>query len=539
MGKLVLYNATIVTGERVGAGSVIIEGDRIRSVVFQGDGNFDGSDSASGDSVVDLGGMLLLAGGVDAHVHFREPGLTWKADFGSESRAALAGGVTSVLDMPNTVPPTVDMESLEEKAHMADGRSWVNFGFHLGATNGNSGALAAAARSCGDRFAGIKVFMGSSTGDMRLDDRAALEKVFNIKGKTVSVHAEDDDIIARNMTAALSRFGEWIPVAMHPWIRSRESCVAATRRALDLALGCGTRLHVLHVSTAEEVELIARAKAACGQSFGGVGGAVSGCGSGLVGGAVSGCAGMASGARITAETSVNYLWFSDEDYERLGARIKCNPAIKSASDRAALLQGLREGVIDTVGSDHAPHLISEKEGFGRGVHCDGVSAAAPGRPSYSKMASGIPSVQFSLPALLTLARRGDIPLGRVAAAFSERPAEIFGIRDRGRIVPGAFADLVVVDQEREWTVTKDCILSKCGWSPYEGERFLGGVEAVVLGGRVAYVREASTLTIKSPATESPATESPATKKTTAETLPLKTLIPETPVPLGRGLAFDN
>ncbi len=507
MQRLILHNATIVTGRGTGTGSVIINGDRISSVVYgsgcpiqesaggterileDGAGERDGF--CEGTQIIDLRGRLLMAGGVDAHVHFREPGLTWKADIQSESRAALLGGVTSFIDMPNTVPPTTDMEALEAKATLAAGRSYANYGFHLGATADNFDVLASAvgcpgndspgislpdsygdqSEGCRSRFAGIKVFMGSSTGNMKVDGQDALERIFSLRGKTVSVHAENDGIIRRNLEAARARYGNAVPVALHPQIRSREACIDATARAIELALRHGTMLHVLHVSTAEEIDMISQAKRRIAANLR----------SGEAADHVGDTSPLAP--RITAETSINYLWFSDEDYPRLGAAIKCNPAIKSQSDRARLIRALRDGEIDAIGSDHAPHLWSEKNGVKFNA---GESANHTEKPiDYSDIPSGIPSIRFTLPVLLTIARREGIPLERIASAFSERPAEIFGIRDRGRIEPGCYADLVVIDPDAEWTVTEDCLAGRCGWSPYLGERLTGRIEAVILNGGFA------------------------------------------------------
>ncbi|MCD8313731.1 MAG: dihydroorotase [Bacteroidales bacterium] len=390
--------------------------------------------------VIDLTGKLLFAGGIDAHVHFREPGLTWKADMESESRAALLGGVTTFFDMPNTVPQTESMQAVEDKAALAAGRARANYGFHLGATNDNLAELVRAVEQDRDKFPGIKVFLGSSTGNMKVEDEELLDKIFSIRGKTISVHAENDEIIRQNLERFRAEYGDEIPVSMHPLIRSREACIDSTRKVLRLALRHDTALHILHVSTAEEVEMIAEARRL--------------------------------NPRITAETGANYLWFCDEDYARLGAKIKCNPAIKSASDRARLIEALRSGEIDTIGSDHAPHLASEKD-----------------KEYYKDMPSGIPSIQQTLPVLLTLARREHIPLERIASVFSERPAEIFGARDRGRIEAGCFADLVIVDPEAEWIVTKNGLQSKCGWTPYEGEKLKGRVAEVILNGKLSIGEE--------------------------------------------------
>ena len=427
MSRTLLKNAVIVTGSASFKGSLAIEDGRISGIWENPNPTF------ISEETIDLEGKILMAGGIDAHVHFREPGLTWKADISSESRAALLGGITSFIDMPNTAPPTVTMEALEDKLSRAAGSSKANFGFHLGATNENANAINDYLKAgLGNEFAGIKVFMGSSTGNMLVDKEETLNRLFSIKGKPILVHSEDEGIIKANLKNAETTLGEDIPFSMHPQIRSREACVKSTRRALEMALLHSTRLHILHVSTAEEVQMIREAKR------------------------------IHPG--ITAETSANYLWFSEEDYDRLGGRLKCNPAVKSPSDREALIQGLAEGVIDTIGSDHAPHLPEEKQ-----------------RP-YPLCPSGVPSIQQSLPAVLTIAIKNNIPLTRIASAFSERAAEIFGIKDRGFIREGCHADLIVIDPEKEYTVDRPAY--KCGWTPYEGCRFKSSVEMVWVNGEL-------------------------------------------------------
>lgn len=424
-----LTDATLVTGQSVRKGTVSLDGDRIAGVWEEG--QLPTGIDAPGASVIPLQGMLLLAGGIDAHVHFREPGLTDKADFASESRAALLGGVTSVVDMPNTQPPTISGDSLDEKRKMAAGRSWVHYGFHIGATNENHADLMPAIRN--GKAAGIKVFMGSSTGNMLVDKAETLAQIFRITEAEVLVHAEDEHLIREGLRQAKMQYGEAIPFSAHPLIRSRQACIRATESALDMAVRFGTRLHILHVSTADEIDLIRQAKR--------------------------------QNPHILAETSANYLWFSDQDYDRLQGKIKCNPAIKTAADRRALRRAWAEGVIDTIGSDHAPHLLEEKE-----------------RP-YLTCPSGIPSIQQSLPVLLAVAREEGIPLSRVVAAFSENAAKAFGIADRGRIQPGCKADLVVVDPQALAQTDKPAY--KCGWSPYEGETLHGAVRMVFLQGRMA------------------------------------------------------
>ena len=425
-----LTNASIVTGTEISKGTVRIDGDRITGIWREDDETAPEGLEDPRAQVIPLDGLTLMAGGIDAHVHFREPGMTHKADMASESAAALLGGVTAVIDMPNTLPPAVSRERLAEKAALARGRFHTHYGFHIGATDDNFEELAAAVAD--GSAAAVKVFLGSSTGNMLVGDDAALERIFSMKDTEVLVHSEDETLIRHNLEAARERYGEAIPFAAHPDIRSRRACILSTGHALERAIRLGTRLHVLHVSTAEEIEMIRAARI--------------------------------HNPGITAETSANYLWFTDNDYERLGGRLKCNPAVKSDGDRAALRKALAEGLIDTIGSDHAPHLPEEK--------------AQP----YLSCPSGIPSVQQTLPVLLTVAKQENIPLSVIAHAFSERPAELFGIRDRGRIAVGCHADLVVIDAEAEQTVGKPAY--KCGWSPYEGESLTGKVRMVFLDGEL-------------------------------------------------------
>ena len=400
--RYTLHNAVIVTGASSRRGALVIDNGRIAALRYE-EPFLLGSPDADG-TAVDLQGRLLFAGGIDAHVHFREPGLTHKGDIASESRAALLGGITAFIDMPNTIPPATTLERLFEKCRLAAGRSWCHYAFHRGAANDVSAIQATDSQPVPGISPALKVFLGSSTGNLLVDDPATLEAIFRQSETPVFVHSEDETIIRANLAAARQRFGDGIPIAWHPQIRSREACIASTRRAIDAALRFGTHLHILHVSTEEEAELIRTAK---GYS-----------------------------PHITAETGAHYLWFCDEDYERLGMRIRCNPAIKTARDREALIAAVRDGTIDTLGSDHAPHLLSEKE-----------------RP-YLEAPSGIPSIQESLSVLLTVARRNGIPATRVASLISERIADILRIEGRGRLVPGNAADLIVVDPDAVWTVGK-------------------------------------------------------------------------------------
>ena len=428
MPRFLLTNAAIVTGASCKRGSLGIDGERIAGIWH------DEAPAFPGAEVIDLEGKVLMAGGIDTHVHFREPGMTHKADIGSESEAALLGGITSFIEMPNTNPATVDIGRLEDKLSLAAGKSMANYGFHIGATNSNSGQIKEyISKGYGSRFGGIKVFMGSSTGNMLVNEDDSLKDLFSIPEKPILIHSEDEGIIRRNLEEAKARYGIGIPMKMHPLIRSREACIRSTGKALDLAVRFGTKLHVLHVSTQEEVGMISEAKLL--------------------------------NPNITAETSANYLWFSDEDYDSLGGRLKCNPAIKTSGDRAALIEGLRTGVIDTIGSDHAPHLPSEKD-----------------KP-YLECPSGLPTIGQSLSVVLTVAKNNGIPLSRIAEAFSEIPARIFGIPDRGRLEEGCKADLVAFDPEERFKV--EDVPGKCGWSPYEGESLCGKVKMVWINGTLA------------------------------------------------------
>ena len=424
MSRFLLKNATIVTGDSCAKGDLGIDGESIAGIWYGEDYSFADAEE------IDLGGKLLMAGMIDPHVHFREPGMTHKADIASESKSALEGGVTSFIDMPNTSPPTVTMEALEEKLSKAEASSYANYGFHLGATNSNAGLVQEYLdNGLGSKFAGIKVFMGSSTGNMLVDREEALKDFFRIKGKPVLVHSEDESIIRANLESARKKYGDVIPFCMHPLIRSREACVKSTAKALEMAIRFGTSLHLLHVSTAEEVEMLREAKA--------------------------------QNPSITAETSANYLWFSDDDYDRLEGKLKCNPAVKTKADREALRRGLFDGTIDILASDHAPHLLSEKD------------------RRYPDCPSGVPSAGQTLSVAITLALEYGVPFQRIANACSERTAGIFGIEKRGFIRTGFFADLVVVDTDNKFEVKGNY---KCRWSPYDGTMLKGSVEMVWLNG---------------------------------------------------------
>lgn len=452
--QVLLCGALIATSEKIRQGALLIEGERIGRIWYaDGHGLTDYNEEAvslealaeklksenAELETVSLDGKVIMAGGIDAHVHFREPGMTAKADMSTESRAALLGGITSFIDMPNTNPPATSIDRIREKAALADGRSYANWGFHIGADNENPDAIASMLKvnDAPREFAAVKVFMGSSTGNMLVDHGEALERLFSIENARILIHSEDEATIKANLEKAVAEFGDDIPMKEHENIRSRQACIKSTIKALELAMKHGTKLHVLHISTAEEIEMIRAAKQ--------------------------------YNPNITAETSVNYLWFCDEDYDRLGSRMKCNPAIKTADDRAALRKALKEGIIDTIGSDHAPHLAEEKE-----------------RP-YLKCPSGIPSIQQEIAVLLTVAAEEEIPLTRIASVISENIADMLGIQDRGRIAEGAYADLIIIDPDKEFVVGEsDCGAAgaayKCGWTPYAGVKLKGMVTDVYLNG---------------------------------------------------------
>ena len=437
MGYL-LYNGKLVTGEGIKEAAIFIDGEKI-SRIIPADKLEDGFPKNHTEyKTIDLNGKLVFAGGIDAHVHFREPGLTHKADIGTESLAAVKGGITSFIDMPNTKPATVTASALAEKLSLAEGRTFANYGFHLGATNDTFQEIETILETgkdgiSGKDFGGIKVFMGSSTGNMLVDDDETLRKIFRIKEKEILVHCEDEETVRENFRRAEEEFGDAIPFERHPAIRSRKACILSSIKALETAIELDTRLHLLHVSTREEAEMVRAAKL--------------------------------SSDNITAETSANYLWFTDQEYHRLGAMMKCNPAIKTPEDRQALRQALRDGVIDTAGSDHAPHLKEEKD------------------RKYPVCPSGVPSIQQSLQVLLTVADEEDIPLSRIASAFSEKAADIFGIKDRGYLKEGYYADLAIVDMDAVQTVTSEGLAYKCRWSPYENETLKGVVTDVFVNGQ--------------------------------------------------------
>ena len=439
---ILLENGIIITSEKEEKGTIVIDDGKIIDVLYSAEEGYPlnvWNYRKQAAQIIDIEGKHVIAGGIDAHVHFREPGLTHKADMATESLAAVAGGVTSVMDMPNTSPATTTADRLKGKVQLAKEKSVAKMSFHIGATNDNvediCRLITAGDESTGitpDDIAGVKVFMGSSTGNMLVDAGETLDKLFSIKKKPVLVHCEDEATIKENLAKAIETYGEDIPFREHENIRSRKACIKSSIKALEMAMKHGTRLVLCHISTKEEIQMTRAAKL--------------------------------TNPNIVAETSCNYLWFCSEDYDRLGSRAKCNPAVKGADDRQALIEALANGDIDTIGSDHAPHLPSEKD--------------AP----YCKAPSGLPSIQQSLPVLLTIAHDNEIPLTRIASVFSENASKIYNL-GRGKIAKGFDADLVVFDYGRTFEVRTSDQYSKCGWTPYEGEILRGVIEKVYINGK--------------------------------------------------------
>ena len=426
-----ITNARLVNEGRQFDGDLRIENGRIAAIGS-------GLQARAGEKVVDAAGRWLLPGMIDDQVHFREPGLTHKGDIASESAAAVAGGLTSFMDMPNTNPPTLDAAALEAKYALARGRAWGNHGFYLGASNDNLEAV----RTLDPRSApGIKVFMGASTGNMLVDNPETLDGIFREAPTPIITHCEDTPTIDRTLAEFKAKYGEdGLTPEMHPDIRSREACIKSTRLALSLARKHGTRLHVLHISTADELALFQRGP--------------------LV---------HPDGARkrITAETCVHFLRFDRADYARLGNLIKCNPAIKDASDREALIKALVDDVIDVLATDHAPHTLEEKQ-----------------RP-FLQAPSGLPLVQYALLAAIELVHEKRMDITRVVQKTAHAPAQLFDVRERGYLREGYWADLVLVDDE-PLTVRREDVLSKCGWSPFEGTTFRSRIGATWVNGRLVW-----------------------------------------------------
>jgi dihydroorotase len=426
MNKLLITNARLVNEGETRDADVLIKGDRIEKI---GTGI-----AANGDTdVLDAGGKLLLPGMIDDQVHFREPGLTNKGDLATESAAAVAGGITSFMDMPNVNPQTTNRAALADKYKIAEGRCSANYGFYLGATNRNIEEIKAlqVGEACG-----IKAFMGASTGDMLVDNPEALDKLFEHAPVIVLTHCEHSPTIRDNEAKAKAEFGEDVPMSEHPNIRSANACLLSSSQAVDLARRHDSLLHVLHLTTAIEMGLFSK--------------------------------GHRNEKRITAEVCVHHLWFDESRYKDLGTRIKCNPAIKTADDRAALIKAVNEDRIDIIATDHAPHTIAEKG------------------KSYFKAPAGLPLVQHVMLCLFDLAKDGQLNYEQIVDKTSHAVADIFGVVDRGYVREGYFADLVLMDPAKPYTVESANLLAKCHWSPFEGHTFGSSVDTTIVNGNIVY-----------------------------------------------------
>lgn len=387
------------------------------------------------DRIINAEGLHLFPGLIDDQVHFREPGLTYKADIWHESRAAVAGGTTSFMEMPNTVPNTLTQGLLQDKYDIAADRSLANYSFYMGAGNDN---LKEVLKTNPRDVCGIKIFMGSSTGNMLVDNEQTLEQIFEHAPTLIAVHCEDEDTIRNNTQKAIAEFGEEnLNIAMHPIIRSTEACFLSSSKAVKLAKKHGARLHILHISSAKETTLFDNSI-------------------------------PLSDKKITAEACVHHMWFSDEDYETKGNFIKWNPAVKTSADRDAILDAVLDGHIDVIATDHAPHTLAEKEQV------------------YSKAPSGGPLVQHALQALLDLYKQGKLTLEQLVEKTAHNTSILFQIENRGFVREGYWADLVLVDLNKPYTVTKENILSKCGWSPFEGHTFSSSIIFTIVSGNIAY-----------------------------------------------------
>jgi len=424
--RLLITNARLVNEGQIRDTDVLIHGQRIDKIA-------DSIVAADGVEVIDAEGRYLIPGMIDDQVHFREPGLTNKGDMKTESAAAVAGGITSFMDMPNVNPQTTTRDALADKYRLAEDRCTANYGFYLGGTNRNIEEIK---RLEIGEACGIKVFMGASTGDMLVDDPEVLERVFEHAPVMVVTHCEHSPTIWDNEARARSEYGEDVPMSEHPNIRSAKACLKSSSTAVDLARRHDALLHVLHLTTAVEMGLFSNAHR--------------------------------SEKRITAEVCVHHLWFDESRYDDLGARIKCNPAIKTADDREALVKALNDGRIDIIATDHAPHTISEKG------------------QTYFKAPAGLPLVQHALLVLFDLAASGQISPELLVDRASHAPADIFGVKDRGYVREGWYADLVLVDPSRPYKVQQSNLLSKCHWSPFEGHEFSSTIDMTIVNGEVVY-----------------------------------------------------
>ena len=425
--KTIIKDALIVNeGKQFGGDVLIDESGRIERIET-------GSIDAHAEEIV-AEGKVLMPGCIDDQVHFREPGLTHKANIGTESKAAAAGGITSFMEMPNTNPQTLTQELLEKKYQRAAETAWVNYSFFMGASNDN---LEEVLKTDPASVCGIKVFMGSSTGNMLVDNDSVLSDLFSQCSMLIATHCEDEGTVRANAEKYRQQYGEEVPIRCHPEIRNTEACYLSSSKAVGLAKKHGARLHILHISTAKELELFDNSI-------------------------------PLSEKKITAEACVHHLWFSDEDYDAKGTHIKWNPAVKAASDREAIFQAVLDNRIDVIATDHAPHTLEEKQN------------------TYFKAPSGGPLVQHALVSMLDHYHNGRISLERIVEKMCHAPAELFRVKDRGYVREGAMADLVLVNLNSPWEVTRENILYKCGWSPFEGHTFKSSVETTLVNGKVVY-----------------------------------------------------
>lgn len=428
---ILLKNAKIVNENTIFSGHVLIEKDIIAKIFKEVD---DITSYEKTNKVIDVKGNYLLPGVIDDQVHFREPGLTHKATIQTESRAAVAGGITSFMEMPNTVPNTLTQELLQDKYNIAEKTSYANYSFYMGASNDN---IEEVLKTDPKTVCGVKVFMGSSTGNMLVDNPKTLEELFSKCKLLIAAHCEDEDTIRKNMAIYKEKYGEDVPVTCHPEIRNEEACYKSSSLAIQLAKKHNTRFHLFHLSTAKELGLLENKT-------------------------------PLKEKRITAEACIHHMWFSDEDYKTKGNFIKWNPAVKKATDRDAILQAVIDGTIDVIATDHAPHTLEEKNN------------------TYFSAPSGGPLVQHALVAMLEHYHNGKISLEKLVEKMSHAVADCFKIENRGFIREGYFADFVVVDLNNPWTVNKDNLLYKCGWSPFEGTTFKSKVLTTIINGSVVY-----------------------------------------------------
>jgi dihydroorotase len=428
MSTFLIKNAKIVNEGNIFEGDVLIENNIIRQIA-------DNISAKSSESVIiDAEGNFLIPGVIDDQVHFREPGLTHKGDIASESKAAVAGGITSYIEQPNTVPNAVTQELLEEKYQIAAKTSYANYSFMMGGTNDN---LEEILKTNPKNVAGLKLFLGSSTGDMLVDSSASLEKIFSSTKLLIAVHSEDETIVKNNLAKYKEIYGDDIPVTKHPEIRSVAACYESTVRVIALAKKTGARLHVFHISTAKELDLFTNKM-------------------------------PLEKKQITAEVCIHHLWFTDADYETKGSLIKWNPAVKSQEDKDALWKALLDDRIDVVATDHAPHTLEEKSN------------------PYTTCPSGGPLVQHALVAMMEAYNKGKISMEKIVEKMCHNPAKIFKIENRGFIKEGYFADLVLVNPHMPWSVKKENIIAKCGWSPFEGISFKSRVTHTFVNGKLVY-----------------------------------------------------